>query len=68
LDPQGKAVTHGLHDLNMSQIQQVRIGKHLTLNLEADSKADAEALVEKACRELLVNPVIEKYDYHVVEV
>lgn len=67
LDPEGKAVTKGLHDLSLQQVEEVRIGKHLTLNLEASNKEEAESLVEKACQDLLVNPVIEKYQFHVSE-
>ncbi len=68
LDPEGKAVTNGLHDLSLQQIEHVRVGKHMTLNLEAEDKSEAESMVEKACKELLVNPVIERYQYHVLEV
>jgi phosphoribosylformylglycinamidine synthase len=68
LDPEGKAVTNGLHDLSLQAIEQVRVGKHMTLSLEAEDKAEAESMVEKACKELLVNPVIERYQYHVLEV
>ena len=67
LDPEGKAVTNGLHDLSLQQVEQVRVGKHMTLNLEAKDKSQAENMVEKACKELLVNPVVEKYQYHVLE-
>ena len=68
LDPEGKAVTNGLRDLSLQAIEQVRVGKHMTLSLEAEDKAEAESMVEKACKELLVNPVIERYQYHVLEV
>lgn len=68
LDPEGKAVTNGLHDLSLQAIEQVRVGKHMTLSLDAEDKAEAESMVEKACKELLVNPVIERYQYHVLEV
>lgn len=67
LDPEGKAVTNGLHDLALQQVEQVRVGKHITLNVEATDKHEAETLVKKACENLLVNPVIEKYQYHVAE-
>lgn len=67
LDPEGKAVTHGLNDLSLSQVKQVRVGKHIVLTLEADNKEEAETIADRACQELLVNPVIEKYDYHVEE-
>lgn len=68
LDPQGKAVTGGLHNLGLKAISNVRIGKHITLHIEADSRSEAEKMVEEACRRLLANQVMEKYSYRVEEV
>lgn len=67
LDPEGKAVAHGLNDLSLSQVKQVRVGKHISITLEAASQEEAESIADKACQELLVNPVIEKYECHVEE-
>lgn len=67
LDPQGKVVANGLHSLSMKAVKDVRIGKHMTLNLEADNKEEAQSLVDNACKQLLVNPVIEKYNFYVYE-
>ncbi len=67
LDPQGKVVASGLHNLSLKEVEDVRIGKHMTMNLEANSQEEAESLVDKACKKLLVNPVIEKYKFHVYE-
>ncbi|MFN8261881.1 MAG: phosphoribosylformylglycinamidine synthase subunit PurS [Chitinophagales bacterium] len=66
LDPQGKAVEHGLHNLGF-HTSNVRIGKHITLKIEADSKEDAVQKVEEACKKLLHNPVMEYYEFTVVE-
>jgi phosphoribosylformylglycinamidine synthase subunit PurS len=66
LDPQGKAVEHGLHNLGF-HTSNVRIGKHITLKIEADTKEDAVAKVEEACKKLLHNPVMEYYEYTVHE-
>lgn len=66
LDPQGKAVEHGLHNLGF-QTSNVRIGKHITLKIEAASKDDATQKVEEACKKLLHNPVMEYYEFTVVE-
>ncbi len=63
LDPQGKAVTHSMKNLNLSEIENVRIGKHITLEVEAPSKADASEKVETACKKLLANPIMESYDF-----
>ncbi len=62
LDPQGKAVNSSLHNLGLTQIENVRIGKHITLHLEAGSKEEAEQLATDACKKLLVNHVMEGFD------
>ncbi|MFZ9680657.1 MAG: phosphoribosylformylglycinamidine synthase subunit PurS [Bacteroidia bacterium] len=67
LDPQGKAVLTGLAALSLSQVHDVRVGKHLRLRLEAHDQAEAEAMVNKACRELLANPVMESFAFRVLE-
>ena len=68
LDPQGKAVTHSMKNLNLSEIENVRIGKHITLEVVAASKADATEKVETACKKLLANPIMESYEYDLLEV
>jgi phosphoribosylformylglycinamidine synthase PurS subunit len=67
LDPQGKAVTESLHNLGLSQVQQVRIGKHVTLSIEAASEAEAKAKTEEACKKLLANQVMESYSFEIAE-
>ncbi len=67
LDPQGKVVANGLHNLSLKAVEDVRIGKHMTMNLEADNKEEAQSIVDNACKQLLVNPVIEKYNFYVYE-
>ena len=66
LDPQGKAVEQSLHNLGF-QSSNVRIGKHITLKIEAGSKEDATQKVEEACKKLLHNPVMEYYEFVVTE-
>jgi len=61
LDPQGKAVLGVLHNLGSSSIQDVRIGKHIVLSLEAESREVAEQLAHEACKKVLYNPVMETY-------
>lgn len=63
LDPQGKAVTESLYKLGMSGINHVRVGKHITLEIEAGSEEEAKTKTEEACKKLLVNAVMEHYDY-----
>ena len=60
-DPQGNAVLGGLRSLGFSSVADVRVGKYLTLNLEAADKAAADAQVGEMCEKLLANPVIESY-------
>lgn len=67
LDPQGKAVNSSLHNLGLSQIQNVRVGKHITLAVEAKDKAEAETLVTDACKKLLANQVMEAFDINITE-
>jgi phosphoribosylformylglycinamidine synthase subunit PurS len=62
LDPQGKAVSLGLKGLGLESINDVRIGKHIQFKIEADSEASAMSMAEQACKELLVNPIMESYD------
>lgn len=61
LDPQGKAVTQGLHSLGLNTAQNIRVGKHITLEIEAENEAEATEKVTTACTKLLVNPVMESF-------
>ena len=66
LDPQGKAVKLRLENLGLSPVHDVRIGKHITLQLEADSEQQAQEKVEYACTKLLANLIMETYHYEIV--
>lgn len=68
LDPQGKAVTSGMKNLGLNQIENVRVGKHITLEIEAADKDEAASLVEEACKKLLANQIMESYEYELTEV
>jgi phosphoribosylformylglycinamidine synthase subunit PurS len=65
LDPQGKAVQGSLQNLGMGSIQDVRIGKHITLQIEASSAEDAKAIATQACEKMLCNAVMETFDVRV---
>lgn len=67
LDPQGKAVSQSMGNIGLSQIGDVRIGKHITLEIEANNKEDAEESAKKACEKLLANPIMESYSIHIEE-
>ncbi len=63
LDPQGKAVKLGLRNLGLSSVSDVRIGKHVTVHLEADSEEEAREKVDFACKKMLANLIMESYEY-----
>ncbi|WP_205780592.1 phosphoribosylformylglycinamidine synthase subunit PurS [Mucilaginibacter limnophilus] len=63
LDPQGKAVTGSMKNLGLAEIQNVRIGKHITLELEAESEEAAHNKVDEACKNLLANLIMESYTF-----
>ncbi|MBD0280364.1 MAG: phosphoribosylformylglycinamidine synthase subunit PurS [Flavisolibacter sp.] len=65
LDPQGKAVRSGLNNLGLREIDDVRIGKNITLQIEADSEEKARQIAEEASKKLLANPVMEYYEVDV---
>ncbi len=61
LDPQGKAVMGGLSNLGIKSIDDVRIGKHIQLQIDAADEETAKAIAEEAAKKLLANPVMEEY-------
>ena len=63
LDPQGKAVLLGLEHLGLDQVNDVRIGKHITLQLEAEDETIAREKVDQACSKLLANLIMESYTF-----
>ena len=65
LDPQGKAVMGGLGNLGLKNVQDVRIGKNITLQVDADSADAAKQIAEEAAKKLLANPVMEYFEVSV---
>jgi phosphoribosylformylglycinamidine synthase PurS subunit len=63
LDPQGKAVTASMSNLSLPEIKNVRVGKHITLEVESPDENTARQKVDDACKKLLVNPIIESYEF-----
>ena len=61
LDPQGKAVADGLKNLGIKNINDIRIGKHINLQIEAASKEEAIEIASDAAKKLLANPVMEEF-------
>jgi phosphoribosylformylglycinamidine synthase PurS subunit len=68
LDPQGKAVTGSMKNLGLPEIENVRIGKHITLEIEAASEEIAKAKVNDACTKLLCNQIMEGYEFKLTPV
>jgi phosphoribosylformylglycinamidine synthase PurS subunit len=65
LDPQGKAVLGGLNNLGLSSVEDVRIGKHITLQVNAASKEEAREIAGEATKKLLANGVMEYFEISV---
>lgn len=66
LDPQGKAVSDGLKNLGLKNVNDVRIGKHINLQIEAAGKEEAATIAEEAAKKLLANPVMEEYSIQII--
>jgi phosphoribosylformylglycinamidine synthase len=66
LDPQGKAVLGGLQNLGLKEVEDVRIGKHIALLIDAATEEDARQFAEEASKKLLANPVMEFYEISVI--
>lgn len=62
LDPQGKAVKGGLENLGLSGVEDVRVGKNITLQVNADTADKAREIAEVASQKLLANPVMEYFE------
>ncbi|MGH8935895.1 MAG: phosphoribosylformylglycinamidine synthase subunit PurS [Acidimicrobiia bacterium] len=65
-DPQGSVVARALRELGYDEVQSVRVGKSITLEVEADDPESAEARVREMCEQLLANPVMEDYRVRVL--
>ncbi len=68
LDPQGKAVTMSMKNLGLPEIDNVRIGKHISLEIEAKDKDAAKVKVDEACKKLLANQIMEFYHFDIFEI
>jgi phosphoribosylformylglycinamidine synthase subunit PurS len=65
LDPQGKAIAGGLQNLGLNNIEDVRVGKNITLQINADTSNQAQQIAEEATKKLLANPVMEYFEISV---
>jgi len=67
LDPQGKAVTNSMHGIGFKEVENVRIGKHITLEIEAENETIARQKIDEACKKILTNPIMEGYEFIINE-
>lgn len=67
LDPQGKAVTGSMKNLGLPEIQNIRIGKHITLEIDAATEQEANQKVDQACKNLLANLIMESYSFTITQ-
>jgi phosphoribosylformylglycinamidine synthase len=63
LDPQGKTVLKNMKNIDIHGVSDMRIGKHITMQLEANSEAEARTKVDTACQKLLANMIMEAYTF-----
>jgi len=68
LDPQGKAVTSSMKNIGLPEIANVRIGKHISLEVEAKDKKIAKEKIDTACKKLLANLIMETYEFDIFEI
>ena len=68
LDPQGKAVSASMKNIDLSEIKNVRIGKHITLEIEAENKEIASSKVDEACKKMLCNQIMESFSFSIEEI
>lgn len=67
LDPQGKAVLGSAKKTGFGCVTNIRIGKHVDIDLEAVDKHDAEEKIDSLCKKILSNPIIESYNFKIFE-
>tara|TARA_B100001758_G_C18408250_1_gene613713 strand:+ start:2553 stop:2804 length:252 start_codon:yes stop_codon:yes gene_type:complete len=68
LDPQGKAVSASMGNVGLSEIENVRIGKHITLEIEVKNKEEATSKIEEACKKMLCNQIMESFEFTLEEI
>jgi len=68
LDPQGKAVNLSMHNIGFKTLDNVRIGKHITIEIEALNENIAKEKVDEACKKILSNPIMEYFEFSIKEV
>jgi len=65
LDPQGNAVQGALHSMGFAEVEKVRIGKYMELELGTEDRSEAEERLRAMCEKLLANTVVEDFRYEI---
>ncbi len=65
LDPQGVAVEKAAYSLGFNKVKEVRVGKYITMKIEAEREEEIKKEIEEMAKKFLVNPVIEEYSYKI---
>lgn len=68
LDVQGKAVQHAVHSMGYETVDQIRIGKHVEVLINAADEETARHQVREICQKVLANPVMENFDFTIEKV
>jgi phosphoribosylformylglycinamidine synthase len=63
LDPQGKTITAQMGNVGISGVSDIRVGKHIHLELDAADESEARSKVDEACKKLLCNAIMENYRF-----
>jgi phosphoribosylformylglycinamidine synthase len=67
LDPQGKAVLNNAKKTGFDDIANIRIGKHIDVEIDTESKDRAVEKIDELCQKILTNPIIESYEFTIYE-
>ncbi|MCK9255073.1 MAG: phosphoribosylformylglycinamidine synthase subunit PurS [Bacteroidales bacterium] len=68
LDPQGKAVMSSAKKIGFDTVNNIRIGKHIEVEIEAKDKQNAADLIDDLCKKILTNPIVESYNFNLFEI
>ncbi|MFM2394955.1 MAG: hypothetical protein RLZZ546_2938 [Bacteroidota bacterium] len=63
LDPQGKTVGKNMENIGIKGVEDVRIGKHIHIIIEAENEDKATIEIEQACKKILANQIMESFSY-----
>jgi len=67
-DPQGLTVKHALQSLGYQNLEDVRVGKLITIKINSGDKEKIKQKVDQMCRKLLANPIIENYSFEIEKI